>query len=85
MLACAVDSAAQVPTLLEAAWQIERYGAAVLGFKDMDVATARRMSMATDLYNAYKSRTASSSWADWAQANPRANDLLVWAESVSRG
>lgn len=72
--------AQNLPTILETVWQIERFGAEALGIAPLNIRLSRRLSLAQNIYDAYKARQRYKSWADWASENGKLSTLLIWAE-----
>lgn len=71
-----------MPLELEAAYQIDRYGANSVYGRVLGVGEMRRMNIARSIIHAYKSREGyrnsdgARDWADWAAKNPDEASLL---------
>ena len=52
---------------------------AVYGDEQLSLEKMRELLLLRNLENAWDSRESSKDWAEWAEHNPDANELLDWA------
>jgi hypothetical protein len=63
--------------------QVDRFGLeAVLGRKKFYYGEYRRLIIAENVANAFEARARSKNWAEWANQNPAAAELLARAEQL---
>lgn len=75
--ACAEDGEPAPPELF-AAWQIKRWGAGAVYSGEIPARDLRRMTVATNVYNAFESYRANAHrFADWAQSNPKSFEIVA--------
>lgn len=64
---------------------VERFGVpAVMGRETLYSFEIRRMMIADQVQNAYRSRRSSRNWVEWAGSNPEAAALLAQAETLAQ-
>ena len=67
---------------MEVSREIAKYGVeAITGEKVLPVRLLRDMNIANNIINAWQSRKASESWAEWTQDNPEASEILERAHA----
>jgi len=61
--------------------KIDRFGVeAILGRRQLYFGETRRMILAENIATAYRARKQSENWAQWAQANPIMEKILIETE-----
>lgn len=65
--------------------KIDRFGIeAIIGRRQFYYGELRRMILAENIVNAYRTRAKSSNWPAWVQENPVMADILMEAEKLCR-
>lgn len=77
------DEGEPPPPELVALGYIDRFGAAAVYGRTLGAGEMRRMALAENVVNAYKARARAENWAQWAQENRQASELLAQAAKAA--
>lgn len=65
-----------MPKILETAYAVRHFGAAAVYGRVLTIEEMRKMNLAERIVEAYQARAQSDNWADWAEKNKSAANLL---------
>jgi len=71
------DGGGPIPDELVLLWSIDRYGVDAIFGRSLSFQEVRSMTLADNVYSAYKERARSENWAEWASTHPTKARLLA--------
>ena len=79
------DGGGPIPDELVLAWSIDRYGVEAIFGRPLSFQEVRTMTLADNVYSAFKERARSENWAEWAGKFPDKARLLADAGRLYDG
>ena len=71
------DGGGPIPDELVLLWSIDRYGVEAVFGRPLSFQEVRSMTLADNVYSAYKERARAENWAEWAGTHPAKARLLA--------